>query len=45
MICFIEGHIIYEDRFNWRVFIIGSHVLHDGMSYRWTYLVIIVILQ
>ena len=41
MICCTEGHILYEDRFNWRVCPIGSHVLHEGMSYRWTCLAVV----
>ena len=36
MICCTGGHLLYEDRFKWRVCPIGSHVLHEGMSYRWT---------
>ena len=43
MICFIEGHNLFEDRFNWKVCTIGSHVLHEGMSYRWTYLATIIL--
>ena len=41
MICCTERHILYEDRFNWRVCPIGSRVLHEGMSYRWTCLAVV----
>ena len=41
MICCTEGCILYEDRFNWKVCPIGSHVLHEGMSYRWTCLAVV----
>ena len=36
MIRHIGGNL-YEDRFYLRVCIRGSHVLHEGMSCRWTY--------
>ena len=29
-----EGHLLYKDRFYWRVCIRGSYVLHEGMSCR-----------
>ena len=35
MICY-TGDTLYEDKFNWMVCSIGSHALHEGMSYRWT---------
>ena len=46
--CFTRGHILQDDllyrgtpymrtSLNWRVFRIGSHVLHESMSYRWTW--------
>ena len=31
-----RGTLLYEDRFDWKACPIGSHVLHEGMSYRWT---------
>ena len=47
MICFMRayvlrevmlyrGHLLDEERFYWWVCLIGSHVVHDGISYRWT---------
>ena len=33
-------HVIW-DRFNWRVCPIGSLVLHESMSYRWTCLAVV----
>ena len=36
--CLVGGHedTLDEERFYWRECLIGSHILHDGMSYRRT---------
>ena len=36
MIYCTGGHLLHEDKFNWMVCPIASHVSHEGMSYRWT---------
>ena len=40
IICLTVGQCLPEDRSYWRVCLIGigSHVLDEEMSYRWTYL-------
>ena len=36
MICPTGGHLLDEDKFTGG-YVFGSHQLHDGMSYRWTF--------